>query len=88
MVARAINERGLVPVTAPAGPVLMRVDTTSAGRTPHRSSRRPHPTRDPRPTPAADHDLAADHEQTWQLVRRAQDGDGDAFGELYDRYVD
>jgi RNA polymerase sigma-70 factor (ECF subfamily) len=66
----------------------MRVDTTSAGRTPHRSSRRPHPTRDPRPTPAADHDLAADHEQTWQLVRRAQDGDGDAFGELYDRYVD
>jgi RNA polymerase sigma-70 factor (ECF subfamily) len=29
-----------------------------------------------------------DHAEIWQLVHRAQDGDGEAFGELYDRYVD
>jgi RNA polymerase sigma-70 factor (ECF subfamily) len=28
------------------------------------------------------------HVETWRLVRLAQDGDGDAFGQLYDRYVD
>jgi RNA polymerase sigma-70 factor (ECF subfamily) len=28
------------------------------------------------------------HVETWQYVRLAQDGDGDAFGKLYDRYVD
>jgi RNA polymerase sigma-70 factor (ECF subfamily) len=28
------------------------------------------------------------HEETWLLVSRAQQGDGDAFGLLYDRYVD
>jgi RNA polymerase sigma-70 factor (ECF subfamily) len=29
----------------------------------------------------------AEHAQTWALVRRVQDGDGEAFGLLYDRYV-
>lgn len=28
------------------------------------------------------------HEQAWSLVRAAQEGDKDAFGQLYDRYVD
>ncbi len=28
------------------------------------------------------------HAETWELVRLAQTGDGDAFGALYDRYVD
>jgi RNA polymerase sigma-70 factor (ECF subfamily) len=28
------------------------------------------------------------HSETWSLVHRAQGGDGDAFGLLYDRYVD
>jgi len=28
------------------------------------------------------------HVETWRLVRLAQDGDGEAFGKLYDRYVD
>jgi len=32
--------------------------------------------------------LDEQHSETWALVRRAQDGDGDAFGILYDRYVD
>jgi RNA polymerase sigma-70 factor (ECF subfamily) len=28
------------------------------------------------------------HAETWQYVRLAQGGDGEAFGKLYDRYVD
>lgn len=30
----------------------------------------------------------AEHADTWRLVQRAQRGDGEAFGLLYDRYVD
>jgi RNA polymerase sigma-70 factor (ECF subfamily) len=33
-------------------------------------------------------EMDAEHAETWQLVRRAQDGDGEAFGQLYDRYFD
>lgn len=35
------------------------------------------------PTPTAD-----EHAEAWQLVGRAQNGDVEAFGLLYDRYVD
>jgi RNA polymerase sigma-70 factor, ECF subfamily len=28
------------------------------------------------------------HVETWRLVNRAQEGDGEAFGQLYDRYAD
>jgi RNA polymerase sigma-70 factor, ECF subfamily len=31
---------------------------------------------------------ADDQHAVWELVRRAQDGDAEGFGELYDRYVD
>ena len=30
----------------------------------------------------------AEHVEIWELVTRAQAGDGEAFGQLYDRYVD
>ena len=32
--------------------------------------------------------VEAEHLETWALVRAVQDGDGEAFGKLYDRYVD
>jgi RNA polymerase sigma-70 factor, ECF subfamily len=40
--------------------------------------------------PSAADPLTADpdHVEVWQLVTRAQAGDGEAFGQLYDRYVD
>jgi RNA polymerase sigma-70 factor (ECF subfamily) len=33
-------------------------------------------------------DVDETHAETWHLVRLAQGGDGEAFGQLYDRYVD
>jgi len=33
-------------------------------------------------------DIDPEHAATWALVRAAQRGDGEAFGKLYDRYVD
>lgn len=33
-------------------------------------------------------DVEAGHREVWALVERARDGDGEAFGEIYDRYVD
>ena len=33
-------------------------------------------------------DVEAEHAEAWTLVRAVQDGDGEAFGKLYDRYVD
>jgi RNA polymerase sigma-70 factor (TIGR02952 family) len=57
---------------------------------------RPRPTRitpgtsaEPPATSATDPAVIDDeHRETWLLVQQAQQGDGDAFGALYDRYVD
>jgi RNA polymerase sigma-70 factor (ECF subfamily) len=56
----------------------------------------PGPGFEPEPPPAlpiADEDPDAEgvdetHVETWRLVRLSQEGDGEAFGQLYDRYVD
>jgi RNA polymerase sigma-70 factor (ECF subfamily) len=34
------------------------------------------------------YEMDENHQQTWELVVAAQQGDGEAFGKLYDRYVD
>ena len=37
--------------------------------------------------PSDPDEIEADHAETWALVQAVQRGDGDAFGQLYDRYV-
>ena len=87
---------------APAA-LPMHVEVTPPARAPQprrRPGRRPRPAPSRRPTAGDRHrDGPADAEPTgrrsseehveiWRLVTRAQDGDGEAFGQLYDRYVD
>ena len=38
--------------------------------------------------PVLDEAVDAEHAEAWALVRAVQNGDGEAFGKLYDRYVD
>jgi RNA polymerase sigma-70 factor (ECF subfamily) len=40
------------------------------------------------PQDAPVHQMEENHQETWALVELAQGGDGEAFGKLYDRYVD
>jgi len=40
------------------------------------------------PPPVDEPEVAEEHTEIWQLVSRAQQGDGEAFGQLYDRYAD
>jgi len=42
----------------------------------------------PIPTPSAPSEPTGELASVMEIVKRAQDGDADAFGELYDRYVD
>lgn len=75
---------------AAAGPVGGLVFRTEVRRDELRVPKRPSPTSSPaapEPVPEPAH-VADEHEQTWRLVERAQQGDGEAFGKLYDRYVD
>ena len=53
----------------------------AAASPPPRSVPAPRASAPPRPRPAAD------QTDVWELVRRAQAGDGEGFGQLYDRYV-
>jgi RNA polymerase sigma-70 factor, ECF subfamily len=43
---------------------------------------------DTAPGPAPSADRTEEQLAVWELVRRAQNGDAEGFGELYDRYVD
>ena len=38
--------------------------------------------------PDTEETIDEEHVEVWRLVERAQQGDGEAFGQLYDRYVD
>jgi RNA polymerase sigma-70 factor (ECF subfamily) len=66
---------------------------TRSSRTLHTAAAsRPAPA--PRPAPPADEppaepgEVDETHVETWRLVGLAQEGDGEAFGQLYDRYAD
>ncbi len=67
------------------------IDVTATGTRAGRGRRRPTPG-PPQPhdvpDPAAPGDMDEQHVETWRLVALAQAGDGEAFGRLYDRYVD
>jgi RNA polymerase sigma-70 factor (ECF subfamily) len=52
------------------------------------SSNDPAPEKIPLPRDGDAADIDAEHAAMWTLVRAAQQGDGDAFGRLYDQYVD
>ena len=100
VLAELINEArarmGAQPAFALAGvpagrPMIMRTAIEVA--TPHgrsaRGSGRPAPTgAGPAAEPPESDEIDEEHTEVWQLVSRAQAGDGEAFGQLYDRYVD
>lgn len=92
--ARLVNDAlaalSLEPATA-AGPgyAPMAIDVTAPSpRAGHRGASTAR-VRAPRPGPPVDtEEIDEEHTEVWQLVTRAQAGDGEAFGQLYDRYVD
>jgi RNA polymerase sigma-70 factor (ECF subfamily) len=88
-------------VPQPLGPSWLAMEATStqapsAAATTKRGHRIGHRTSrtDPRPDrPAEGGDepeggVSEEHVETWRLVTAAQGGDGEAFGQLYDRYAD
>src|SRR5689334_11277792 len=97
LVADALNELlgpSVTPALAgPVGPLSMHVEVTSDARAHRVSGRHPQPGPALEPEPEQEHEdddesVNVEHEETWRLVTRAQAGDGEAFGLLYDRYVD
>jgi RNA polymerase sigma-70 factor (ECF subfamily) len=99
LVARALNDisgfLGTQPALAGGAALPMYVEVRPEARTRHVPGSRPRPGPAPAgpagetgPATEPDDTVAEEHEETWRLVTRAQEGDGEAFGQLYDRYVD
>lgn len=72
-----------LPIGVPAHrpPALTQPNDASASQSPSVSEDASGPTDATEP-------VDADHAEMWRLVTAAQGGDGDAFGQLYDHYVD
>src|SRR5690349_10863202 len=102
LVLDQLNELGLrlgtQLVPQPAGPLPAAMDATSTQapaapgtkrghRIGHRTRTEPRPDRTVEPG-GPDAEISDEHAETWRLVTAAQAGDGEAFGQLYDRYVD
>jgi RNA polymerase sigma-70 factor, ECF subfamily len=74
---------GAAPSACPGGALRM-LSEAHAVRPAHAE-----PARVPLDTPkVSEQPVDASHTETWQLVQAAQAGDGEAFGKLYDQYVD
>jgi RNA polymerase sigma-70 factor, ECF subfamily len=82
----------VTPVLGGFGPLpagVMAMAPTGTTQAAARPRPRPHPASAPHQTPPpSEHAMDADHVETWRLVELAQAGDGEAFGQLYDRYFD
>lgn len=82
-VAPMVQQAAIDPAAAVQG---------KAGGDPARNVRPAHGDTEPPKTDAGGSDHVAEmdetHVEVWQYVRLAQGGDGEAFGKLYDRYVD
>jgi RNA polymerase sigma-70 factor, ECF subfamily len=103
LVLAVINEASarlvtpLVPAVA-GGYAAMTIEVSSTQRrrpSPGASVRHvAHRTQPPAPAPPSEpgepveYAVEQEHVEIWELVTRAQTGDGQAFGQLYDRYVD
>ncbi len=98
----ALGTRVVLAVAGPGSPLGMQMAVDIAS-VPPRAGRGAHAATPPnRQPPIDDADETEDtigespdsavvdeqHVETWRLVRLAQNGDGAAFGQLYDRYVD
>jgi RNA polymerase sigma factor, sigma-70 family len=101
LINEALAALGTQPAFAVAGPMLAdsALESAPVARKPRPA--RPHAGRSLHPAPSpgtepsepdgsdpAPGDVEAEHAETWRLVALAQQGDGEAFGKLYDRYVD
>jgi RNA polymerase sigma-70 factor (ECF subfamily) len=86
----------LVPLPSgplPAGALVAHAEATSTQPRSvrgHLTGKRTRGDKPARPeTPGDEPEVVSDeHADTWRLVQAAQAGDGEAFGQLYDRYVD
>jgi len=75
------------PSPRPSGALRARASRNLHSSTGARPSPRPR-TEQPGDGPEDAPDVDETHVETWRLVSLAQQGDGDAFGQLYDRYAD
>jgi RNA polymerase sigma-70 factor (ECF subfamily) len=73
----------LASINGPLGALVATASADATIRTP-RSARSRHAATRPSGPP----DVPDEHAASWQLVARAKGGDGVAFGQLYDGYVD
>jgi RNA polymerase sigma-70 factor (ECF subfamily) len=98
-VLRALGAQPAFATTASSGMVHRQSTVGTLGGPDGRSRPTPHPRPNsitPEPsagTPVEPDDgdsivVDEEHQETWKLVQRAQGGDAEAFGLLYDRYVD
>jgi RNA polymerase sigma-70 factor (ECF subfamily) len=75
---------------APTGPVAakMAIDVSAPHRSDRRAAASGRPGSTPPDPPGDTDEIDEQHTEVWRLVSLAQAGDGEAFGQLYDRYVD
>ena len=98
LAARGTHLLRMQPAFAAGGPLVAHTAIETSTPRPRPSPRSPaaagrtlHAAPEPpaaAPEPASSEPIDEEHVEIWQLVARAQGGDGEAFGMLYDRYVD